>query len=419
MTNKMSERKSNAKNDQKQKKIMILGAGVYQVPLIKTARQMGLYTIVASIPGEYPGFALADQIYFIDTRNKEAILKAAQKEHISGICTAGTDVAVASIGYVCEKMGLAGLSTESAACVTDKKRMKEAFLREGVSTARCRTVLNPKEALEAAEGFGFPVVVKRVDSSGSRGITFVDHASGVKAAYECARKGSSRDYVLVEEMLSGREIGVDGIIWDGRVVFLAPHEKFVYHGRQTNVPAGHGFPLNLSGEQTEELARQMQLAAEATGMERCPFNADVFIDGNKVSVIEIGGRTGATCIPELISIHYGFDFYEKIIQIALGLPLDLPEKEKIPCMAKLLMSPVNGRLTRVDEKGLQVIGTRGVEAVLDFEEGHWVEAMSNGTDRIGHVIARTSSKEEFQEIMDQVNRCIYVNDQSLEELWKK
>ena len=40
------------------KKIMILGAGIYQVPLIKTAKKLGLYTIVVSIPGNYPGFEL-------------------------------------------------------------------------------------------------------------------------------------------------------------------------------------------------------------------------------------------------------------------------------------------------------------------------------------------------------------------------
>ena len=61
------------------KKIMILGAGIYQVPLIRTARRMGLYTIVVSIPGDYPGFALADKIYELNTRDKEAILAAADK----------------------------------------------------------------------------------------------------------------------------------------------------------------------------------------------------------------------------------------------------------------------------------------------------------------------------------------------------
>ena len=82
------------------KKIMILGASVYQAPLLATAKRLGLYTIVCSVPGDYPGFALADKVYLINTVDKEAILKAAQEEQIDGICTSGTDVAVATIGYV-------------------------------------------------------------------------------------------------------------------------------------------------------------------------------------------------------------------------------------------------------------------------------------------------------------------------------
>ena len=117
------------------KKIMILGAGIYQVPLIRTARRMGLYTIGVSIPGDYPGFALADKIYELNTRDKEAILAAAEKEQIDGICTSGTDVAVSTIGYVCEKMHLSGIPYEAAEILTDKAKMKDAFRQGGVSAA--------------------------------------------------------------------------------------------------------------------------------------------------------------------------------------------------------------------------------------------------------------------------------------------
>ena len=100
--------------EKRRKKIMILGASVYQVPLIRAAKEMGLDTLVASIPGDYPGFALADRVYYINTRDKEAILNVCQEEQIDGICTTGTDVAVSTIGYVCQRMGLPGLSEEAA-----------------------------------------------------------------------------------------------------------------------------------------------------------------------------------------------------------------------------------------------------------------------------------------------------------------
>ena len=72
------------------KKVMILGAGIYQVPLIKQAKAMGIYTIVVSIRGNYPGFEIADKVYYEDTTDFNAVLEIAKKEKIDGIVTAGT-----------------------------------------------------------------------------------------------------------------------------------------------------------------------------------------------------------------------------------------------------------------------------------------------------------------------------------------
>lgn len=402
------------------KKIMILGAGIYQVPLIRAAKEMGLTVIVASIKGDYPGFALADKVHYINTTDREAILKAAVSEKIDGICTTGTDVAVASIGYVCEKMGLSGISKEAADLVTDKAKMKEAFEKGGVSASRFRKVFSCEEAKNAAEEIGFPVVIKCVDSSGSRGITLVKEEGEVLRAAEQAFSCSKKDYILVEEALSGTEIGVDGAVQDGRLVFLAPHDKFVYKSEKITIPAGHSFPYSGSKAAEKEIRRQMELAVKALGLENCFFNADVFVKGAEVSVIEIGGRTGATCIPELISMYYGFDFYKKILESAMGDRPEFPEiKKKRPCMARLLMSPKDGVITSVDEKKIKMLQEKGMLMTLDFSEGHTVEKMENGTNRLGHLVAEAKNTEEFDRLLQEAYRAIFVDGVSLEELWRE
>ena len=82
----------------------------------------------------------------------------------------------------------------------------------------------------------------------------------------------------------------------------------------------------------------------------------------------MGGRTGATCIPELISTYYGFDFYEQMIKSALGEETDFQQTESCPCMAKLLLSPVSGTITQIDRDQVECLRQEGLELVLDYPE---------------------------------------------------
>ncbi len=401
------------------KKMMILGAGVYQLPLISQARSMGFETIVVSVPGSYPGFALADKALYIDTRDKERVLKAARQEQIQGICTTGTDVAVSSIGYVCDQMGLSGISMRAADILCDKARMKEAFLAHDVRCAPGRRAYSVMEAVQAARETGYPAVVKRVDSSGSRGITVVNGDEDVKRAWMSAKEKTSREYVLVERKLNGVEIGVDGYVRNHRIIFFAPHTKFVYQGEHSTVPIGHAFPCPLSPELTEDLREQLQRCVDAAGADHCCFNADVFIDTDQAWVIEMGGRCGATCIPELISEYYGFDYYEAMLLEAAGIRAEFPNREGgSGCMAKLMTSPVEGIVTGIDEKGLKELRESGIDVRIDPQVGSHVFAMSDGTDRIGQVLVKTKEEKELDEAMSRARSCLTVNGQNLEELWR-
>ena len=407
-------------------KIMILGAGIYQVPLIKKAKEMGLYTIVVSIPGDYPGFGLADKVYYLNTTDKEGILEVAKEEQISSICTTGTDVAVATIGYVNNEMGLHGISEQAAYCTTNKLSMQEAFHAGGVSAAEYRKVSTASEALAAAEEIGYPVVVKCVDSSGSRGITTVFEADGIEPAFNEAIRHSRQDYVLVEERVTGHELCISGFVSGGKVVFLAPHHKYSIKKNNIPVSIGHSFPYHCSEATYNAIAEEIQKVVDATGIDECAFNADAFDDyeeNGRINMIEIGGRAGATCIPEIIFPHYGVDYYKMVIDSALGRSIDVSIKEdRTPYVARLLMSPVDGVITKIDNDGLDRIRRGGSQVQLDFGVGHAVEEVINGTKRIGHVVAPidpVTDSKALDELMDSVYGCIYVNDEPMNSLWKK
>lgn len=400
------------------KKLMILGAGIYQVPLIKKAKEMGLETLVVSIKGNYPGIALADSFYDIDTRDYEKILEVAKKEKISGICTSGTDVAVRAIGYVCENMGLRGISKDAAQRVTDKLLMKEALKAGNVSTADFVSASSYEECQTAAEKLGFPVVVKAVDSSGSRGIHRADNIEELEKAYKEAKKVTKKAYILVEEFIDAQEIGVDAFIGEEKMEAFFPHEKFTYTVNGTTMPIGHKFPYQASKTLLENLREQIELAARALGMKNCPLNADVFIKEEQVWLIEVGGRTGATCIPELISIYTGYDWYEAIIRYALGENVDFKSKESNPCMGALLFSNQDGVIEKIESTKLEKLSEQGIKVQFDYQQGDKIETMKNGTDRIGHVIMQTKEEPELEKALAYAREAVWLSKGNLQELWE-
>ena len=191
---------------------------------------MGLYTIVCSIPGNYPGFKYADKVYYVNTVDKKKILEIAIAEGIDGILTTGTDVAVKTIGYVCDKLKLNGISHECADSATDKALMKRKLIDGNVRTGQFKKVYSIDEAIMASEEIGLPVMIKCVDKSGSRGIRKVEDKLQISEAVEYSFSYTNADYIIVEKFLNGYEIGVDGYIGNDKF-YCWPHKKITYNKR--------------------------------------------------------------------------------------------------------------------------------------------------------------------------------------------
>ena len=114
------------------KKLMILGASYSQLPLYEAAERLGVKTIAASTPGDWPGFQAADESTYTDISDPGAVMEAARKFQADGITTCCLDTGVRAMGYACEKLGLKGLSEKSADISSNKFKMKEAFMAGGV-----------------------------------------------------------------------------------------------------------------------------------------------------------------------------------------------------------------------------------------------------------------------------------------------
>lgn len=374
------------------KKILILGAGIYQVPLIKTAKQLGIYTIVASIPGNYPGFEHADKIYYENTTDYNKILEIAKAEQIDGIVTAGTDVAVITIGKVCDELGLTGLSFEAAQIASNKSLMKTKYEEFGVRTARFRKIpFTETDLCSAVSELSFPLIFKSIDSSGSRGIIRVDSLDEFENAREYVKANTRSDHFIIEEFIEGEEFGAQAFVYDGEVVFILPHGDYVFQG-DTGVPIGHYAPYELDDAVIEDAKVQLAAAIRAMGLNNCAINADFILKDNKTYVLELGGRSGATCLAELVSIYYGYDYYEKIIKTALGEKVSFNSTESVPNASMLLSSDKDGVI--ISQQNLNPESDQLVDVQFDYKPGDKVSRFRVGPHRIGHVITKGTTLKE-------------------------
>ena len=388
------------------KKLMIMGAGIYQVPLIKTAKRMGIHTIVVSIPGNYPGFALADEVCYENTVDYEAVLRVAKEKQVDGIVTAGTDVAVITIGRVCDALGLKGLSFTAAEIASNKLGMKEKYEEFGVRTARFRLVkLDGSDLKEKAAELTFPLIFKAVDSSGSRGIRRVDSEAEFEETRQYVAESTHKDYFLVEEFIEGEEFGAQAFVQDGKVEFILPHGDFVFHG-DTGVPVGHFAPYDLPQDVIADCKEQLVKAVKAMGLDNCAINADFILKDGKTYVLELGGRSGATCLAELVSIYYGFDYYEKLIRVALGETVSFASEQAVPNVSKLLMSDKDGVI--VSQTDTNEPSEDLVEVQFDYKPGDAVHAFHVGPHRIGHVITKGKTLKEANEALDAALSQIHI-----------
>ena len=382
------------------KKLMIMGAGIYQVPLIRRAREMGIYTIVVSIPGPYPGFECADEVCYINTVDQEAVLAVAREKKIDGIVTAGTDVAVITIGRVCEELSLAGPSLKAAQTATDKFLMKQCFEKAGVRTAKFRQILIDEDPYEKIKDLRYPLIVKAVDSSGSRGITRVTGKEQIPAAIESVRKVTRRPYYLIEEFITGIDYGVQAFVSGGKIRFILPHGNDMFFG-DTGVPAGHYVPYDMSSAALKDLEQTVTAAIEAMGLDNCAVNGDLILCGDETYIVEMTARSGATGLSEIDSVYLGCDLYENIILTALReepvFPADPP---KTACAGRLLRSDVTGTVVSV-RNGNVGEDPRIIQMVLDYGPGDHVNAFHVGPDRIGQVIARGNSLEEARQTVEE------------------
>ncbi len=386
------------------KKILIQGAGRGHLGLISTCKKLGVRTIVTGLRGNYPCIPLADKFVECDIRDKEAILEIARRENVDGIIICCSDTGLETVGYVNDRMGFKGISELAAQLCSDKLRMKEKLVSGGVRTARFLSVMTAEDIDRASSTLAFPMILKATDLQGSRGIFIVNSADELHDAYERVCKLSRNPYCVLEEFIAGNEFGVQAFVADGEILFVLPHgDETVRCG--TNVPVGHFMPLSMNYELKSDTIKQVTQAIRALQLDNCAVNVDLIERDNEAFIIELTGRVGANCLPELTGNYLGLDYYEMILSAALGESPALVFNSRSggqPTKARMIKSKRTGRI-----KSMKIPNYVDGRLSLFVKAGDEIREFTNSNDAIGQIIIKGESLEvcddKISTILESIN----------------
>ncbi|MFW5730067.1 MAG: ATP-grasp domain-containing protein [Desulfonatronovibrionaceae bacterium] len=384
------------------KHILILGAGVYQLPLIQKALDLGYHVSVASWDPDDPGMKMAHDPWVVSITDSETLLRLAREKQINAVATSGTDVCMPSLGLINDQLGLPGVSHKTALSCSSKDIMQRLLHEHGVPSAGFIKADTLEQAQKGAREIGYPVIVKAPDSSGSRGIQAAETPEEFKHAYENAAQTSKKDFVLVEKLLQGLEFGCQIIVDQGRVTHVLPHNDTITPP-PVSVPVGHSCPFNASEEDIDQTARVCSAAVRALGIETAICNVDLMLTRDGVYMLEIGARIGATGIPEIVNLYYGIDLYSVALDMALGRPLSITSGAGRACAYEIIQAPLSGtvRKAAVPEHILENPDVQEVR--FDVAPGDQVRKFQVGPDRIGHILTTGATFQDAEQLCRRVS----------------
>ena len=387
------------------KKILLLGGSAQQVIAIDTAKRLGYYTVLCDFLPDNPGQYNADKFYLVSTTDKDEILKVAIDESIDGILAYASDPAAPTAAYVAEKLGLPGNPYKSVEILCNKDQFREFLAKNGFCTPKAKGYIDIKDALyDLKKGiFKYPIIVKPVDSSGSKGVSRIDKFDEANEKIECAMSFSRGKKIIIEEFVEkyGYQIAGDGLSVDGKLIFrYFANDHFNPKCVNPFVPISASFPYNMPKEITDKVHEEIQKLLNLLHMRTTTYNFDMRIDKDfNVYLMEVAPRDGGNYIPDVIKYATGVDLVECAVRAAMGEKIELSDTKPNGFYSYFAVHSLeNGKLDKVKftEEGRKHI----IENHLIKEPGDEISSFTGANTTLGCLVMKFDSMEQMLDMMD-------------------
>ena len=395
------------------KRVLMLGGSIYQTYAIKEAVRQGHYVITCDYLPDNPGHKYAHEYHNVSTTDKEAVLELARQLKVDGIVAYASDPAAPTAAYVCEKLGLPTSPFKSVEILSKKHLFRQYLAEHGFNVPKARSYKTYEEAEADIDSFKLPVMVKPVDSSGSKGINKLTDKSQLKAFVEDALSYSRDKIFLIEEFIvkNGPQISGDAFSVNGELVFHCLGNEFYSTKVDKDfAPLGECWPTVMPKEVIDTLAKDLQRLITSLGMKSNAYNVEaIYGEDGKVYILELGARSGGSLIPQVTALATGVDMVPYVIKAALGE--DCSDLKMAPVVGfwSNYMAHANetGKYAGIEYKG-NFKEEHIVDYVTDTNLGDLVHKYRDAQDCVGELILRYQNAEQMNDIIENMDDYLYI-----------
>lgn len=397
--------------------LIIAPHGSYRtLPFISAADRMGIHALIAS-EGKHSivsAYARGIHIDFSDTDAAQAELEhAARKHNIVGVI--GTDDATTELAArLAQSLRLPHNEPAAVRIARRKDKARACLSAQGVAVPDYWR-LDLEQPIDSQLGaFTYPVVVKPIALSASRGVIRADNPTELLSAIERVRQllqsitdleADARRYLLIEAYIPGEEIAVEAMLVRGQLHILTVFDKPDPLEGPYFEETYYITPTRLSAAQQAEIGRVLQQACVAYGLQEGPVHAECRVNAQGVFILEVAARTIGGMCGRLLRFGTGYTLEELVLAHAMARPLSLNSEQGA---AGVLMIPIPqaGLLKRVE--GL--LAAQRVPFVEDIDiqvrEGHELVPLPEGSSYLGFIFSRAPTAQQAEQALREAHACL-------------
>ena len=398
------------------KKLMLLGGSRYLLSVIETAHKLGIYVITCDYLPDNTAHKFSDEYVNVSIIDKEKVLEAAQNLQIDGIMSFACDPGVVTAAYVAEKMGLPFQgSYESTTILQDKGLFRKFLSENNFNVPHAKRYTDKEAPFSDIDFFTWPVIVKPVDSAGSKGVTKVEKPEELSKAIDIAVEGSHNGAFIIEDFLTfkGYHSSADPFTVNGKLEFVSYSDQlFDKEAENPYTPAYIIWPSSMNQEYQDELTAETQRLMTLLHMDTGIYNIETCVasDG-KPYLMEVSPRGGGCKIAEIQRLAYGVDLIENEVRKAVGMPLQEIKQtncDGVWCEMVVHARPGQSGILRCIYVDKEIENKYLKLTDMYAKPGDKVLPFTGANMSLGDMFFRFDSREELDDVMSRVNEWLHI-----------